>query len=309
MSEQHQYRGGLVWPVILIGAGIVFLLNNLGVLDWSVWGTLWRLWPVLLIAAGLDMLIGRRSLLGSALVALLLLAVLGLAVGRGLPQWGASGVSTVDRTESISQDLKGAERAEVEIGFGTGTLNLSVLPEGSPQLIKGTLDLSRGESLTLDHSGAGAVERLLLKSNGTWTGSTNIAPDERKTWDLELNRDIPINLKIGIGVGRSILDLTQINLTGLEINGGVGEASVKLPARGRFDVNVDGGLGQITLIIPQGLAASIQVDGGLGGIRVAGDFDRDGEDYVSPGYSTAEHRANITIDGGIGQIVIREVVE
>ncbi len=62
MEEKKTHRVGLVWPVILISAGMMFLLNNLGLLSWNVWGTLWRLWPVLLIAAGLDILIGRRSI-------------------------------------------------------------------------------------------------------------------------------------------------------------------------------------------------------------------------------------------------------
>jgi hypothetical protein len=47
--------------VILIGLGVVFLLNNPGILNWSVWDVIFRLWPVLLIAAGLDILIGRRA--------------------------------------------------------------------------------------------------------------------------------------------------------------------------------------------------------------------------------------------------------
>lgn len=309
MEEKHQHHGGLVWPVILIAAGVVFLLNNLGVLSWNVWATLWRLWPVLLIAIGLEILVGRRSLLGSALVALALLVVLGLAIGLGLPQWTAANINTVERTETISEDLKGADRAEVEIRFGTGTLNLAALPPGSPQLIKGTLDLSRGESLGLSHSGSAGVARLSLESRNAWTTTPNVRSDDRKQWDLELNRDLPINLKVSTGVGRSILDLSQLNLTRLDINGGVGQANVKLPERGRYAVELDGGIGELTLILPQGLGAKVQVDGGLGDVRVDGDFTRRDREYISKNYNTAEHRADIQVDGGIGRIVIRQVTE
>jgi len=58
--EQRRWRGSLVGPIILIGLGIVFLLNNLGLLSWSVWEVILRLWPILLIAIGLDILLGRR---------------------------------------------------------------------------------------------------------------------------------------------------------------------------------------------------------------------------------------------------------
>ena len=47
-----------VWPLLLIAAGIVLLLQNFGMLDWDA---LKQWWPVGLIAAGLLMLIPRRD--------------------------------------------------------------------------------------------------------------------------------------------------------------------------------------------------------------------------------------------------------
>lgn len=306
MDERH-YRGGLVWPVILIGAGVVFLLNNMGVLSWSVWETLWRLWPVLLIAIGLDLLIGRHSRLGSLLVALLLVGVLAAAIGWGVPSFGSNaGLSAqVERTETIAEDLKGAGRAEVEIRFGTGTLYLAALPEGSQQLLAGTVDLSKGEGLQLSHTS----ERLELRSQGSWSVGPTVTADERKKWDLELNRDIPLDLQIGTGVGRSNIDLTQINLRSLDINGGVGQATIKLAQRGRYGVEIDGGVGEIILSLPPGLAARVTVDGGLGGVSVDGDFTRRGDEYTSPNFEAAANRTEITVDGGIGRVVIRQAVE
>lgn len=304
--DERQYRGGLVWPVILIGAGVVFLLNNMGVLSWSVWETLWRLWPVLLIAIGLDILIGRHSRLGSLLVALLLVGVLAAAIGWGLPAIGSAGLGAqVERTETIAEDLKGASRAEVEIRFGTGTLYLAALPEGSQQLLAGTVDLSKGEGLHLSHTN----ERLELRSQGSWSTGPTVTTGERKKWDLELNRDIPIDLQINTGVGRSNIDLTQINLCSLDINGGVGQATVKLAQRGRYNVKIDGGVGEIILSLPPGLAARISVDGGLGGVSVDGNFSRRNDQYISPDFDTAENRVEVSVDGGIGRIVIRQAEE
>lgn len=47
-----------IWPLLLIAAGIVLLLQNFGMLDWAA---LKQWWPVGLIAAGLLMLIPRRD--------------------------------------------------------------------------------------------------------------------------------------------------------------------------------------------------------------------------------------------------------
>lgn len=43
--------------LVLITIGVVFLLNNFGVLPWDVWLVLWRFWPILLIMSGVEMII------------------------------------------------------------------------------------------------------------------------------------------------------------------------------------------------------------------------------------------------------------
>jgi len=310
MEERRQYRGGLVWPVILIAAGVVFLLNNLGLLSWGVWDTLFRLWPVLLIAIGLEILIGRRSIWGSAAVAILLLAALGVAVWLGrsgleaLPWVGEEVVTT----ETISQPLEGATRGEVEIVFRTGSLRLNALPKGAG-LVEGRVDLSPGEQISRSFRKAGETAHFVLRSSDarshkisdTWSGS--------KVWDLGLSRDVPLRLKLSTGVGRVTVDLAQLNVTDFELEGGVGQATVTLPRRGRLEARVEGGVGEVTILIPQGMAARIRVDGGLGGINLSGPYDRRGDEYVSAGYSSAEDRVDLRVDGGVGRITIRELPE
>ena len=47
-------RHSIFWPLLLIAAGILLFMNNLGQLPGTTWDVVLRLWPVLLIAAGLD---------------------------------------------------------------------------------------------------------------------------------------------------------------------------------------------------------------------------------------------------------------
>ena len=65
------------WPILLISAGILFLLSNLGIVDWSTWNVLWRFWPLVLIAVGIDVLFGQRSSVGAIISAFLILALIG----------------------------------------------------------------------------------------------------------------------------------------------------------------------------------------------------------------------------------------
>lgn len=62
--ERRHHRRSFFWPVILITAGVVFLLRNAGLLTGDVWDTILRLWPILLVAIGLDSLFQRSGVAG-----------------------------------------------------------------------------------------------------------------------------------------------------------------------------------------------------------------------------------------------------
>jgi hypothetical protein len=58
-KKKIRYPGSLLWPVVLIVIGVVFLMNNLGMLSQSAWDTILLCWPLLLIVIGLDNLLRR----------------------------------------------------------------------------------------------------------------------------------------------------------------------------------------------------------------------------------------------------------
>ncbi|HEX5691959.1 MAG TPA: DUF5668 domain-containing protein, partial [Roseiflexaceae bacterium] len=237
--ERPSQRGGLVGPALLIGLGIVFLLNNLGYLGWGVWDTLFRLWPVLLIAVGLDLLIGRRSALGSALLALLILAGLSMAIwwtGFWLPSVGNfSG-------EKISQPIGGARSATIEIGMGIGQLHVGALSE-SDNLVEGLVAHASGEQIQRDFSIAGDHATFTVRSQGAWMWPFSRQRGERLEWNLLLNRDIPLRVQIDTGAGQTTLDLARLQVTALNVNSGVGQTQLTLPEHGRVQVRINGGVG------------------------------------------------------------------
>jgi len=52
----------IVWPVVLIVVGVLFLASNLGYLNWGqLRSFLATWWPVILIAIGVEQLIRRRK--------------------------------------------------------------------------------------------------------------------------------------------------------------------------------------------------------------------------------------------------------
>jgi len=102
-----------------------------------------------------------------------------------------------------------------------------------------------------------------------------------------------------------VLNLAQLNIPQLNIHGGLGQIELTVPQRGSSQTVIDGGVGQIIVRVPQGVAARIQVEGGLGGVVVNGTFQKSDDTYTSPGYATAENRADVRINSGVGQLTIQ----
>jgi len=63
MSEERKETKNIFSALFLIIAGIILLLNNFGVLSWTVWLVLFRFWPLLLIIWGIEIAFSRDSFL------------------------------------------------------------------------------------------------------------------------------------------------------------------------------------------------------------------------------------------------------
>lgn len=299
-------RTSMVGPVILIILGLAFLAQNLNLFEWDIWNVLWRLWPVWLIALGLDIMIGRRTSWGSWAVVTVVIAVIGGALWYDA-NFGGTYTAGTREPVAIIQPVGNATRAEVLIDSSVS--RLEVRGGGSDTLVEGTVTPLRNERISEDAHNSGDTLVFNLRSRNEQGGIFSLPFNgdfSAPTWDLRLSDKIPMSVKVDTGVGASYLDLSSIQLTDLEIDSGVGETEVSLPGTGRYRVDIDGGVGQFTVRIPRGLAVRITVDQGLGAVSVNGDFDRDGKAYISPNFSEAEHRAEIDIDGGVGQISVEQ---
>lgn len=92
MSERvRRRRGGVFFPLLLVGIGLVLLLNNLGVTDWSGWDIAAKGWPILVIAMGLDLALRRDGIITPIL--LCGLGVAALLSTLGTWQWDMVGVA------------------------------------------------------------------------------------------------------------------------------------------------------------------------------------------------------------------------
>jgi hypothetical protein len=307
--EHRGYRPSLVGPLILISAGVLLLLNQMGRLPWSVWGTLWRFWPVILILAGLEVLVGvSRSRILYVFGVLIAIVVLGSVIGYAVYRGAAvPGPWPAARTEEVLEALQDADRGRVTLRFGAGELVIGALVD-SPSFASGKIEYARySRQAEQDFRVRDGTAEFSLQAGSQPIPFWRPGDGAGERWNIEFTPRIPLEMAVSRGVGGVNLDLTRLKVTELDVGGGVGETIVTFPAAaGSTRASVKAAIGDITVKIPDGVGAKIHVSKLLASVDVMNQrFVRSGDEYVSTNYDTAENKLDVEINLVIGDIIIR----
>jgi hypothetical protein len=258
------------WAIVLILIGVIFLLNNFGLLPdlgISVWNLIW---PVILIALGV---------------------------------WFIS--RTVIKPDPAemqpgSVSLDGASRAVVEIKHGAGELTVSsgaaagLLAEG---MFGGGLKhraSRKGDLLDVEMKMAVEPVAFLNWSPGGYD------------WDVRLNADVPMTLECETGASKSVLDLRDLRVTELKLETAASSTEVMLPARAGYTrVKVEAGAARVDLRVPGGVAARVKASAGLASVTVDQTrFPGFDNRYQSPDYDAAANKVDIDVETGVGAVTV-----
>jgi len=293
--------------LILLAVGFILLLNNLGLLSWDIWSTLWRFWPVVLILLGLEILVKQiESDIAYVLMILLeVVVILGVVVvaliGLELP----SSLGPVT-TQHVSHPLGAIKEARVELDFSDGELILGSY-SGADKLVDGRLagrDVNQVAQRFREEDGRAVLE--LHSPSRRWGFFPFARGDREARWELNLTSRVPLTLVVDAGAGKAHLDLRDLDVRELEFNAGVGETTILFPRSGQTVARVDGGVGAITLEVPEDMPARITVDTGIGDVNMDRRFQRRGDGvYETPGFSREESYLELEVDIGVGSVTVR----
>lgn len=242
----------------------------------------------------------RKGAIGMALLATVFFIVV------------ASGCTLVRRTgplqtESQTVELDGAESVTAALRMGAGELTVS---GGGDALMEAdfTYNVAEWEPI-VDYSVSGDQGDLTVRQPDA--DVPDLAIDNyRYEWDLSFAEDVPMEMTIELGAGRSDLDLADLALTSLMVNAGAGDTTLDL-AGGDWpdglDVTMRGGVGRATVYLPSDVGVRAEVTGGIGQVNATG-LTREGDAYVNEAYDGGEATVSLDIEGGVGEINL-EVVE
>lgn len=289
---------------ILIGTiGVVLLYNTLGIVPYGFWLELIALWPVLIIALGFSILGGvTRNRVIAALPTLIIIATLLFALFyMDGPLRPRIELTSVNKSRAA---ISGVKTGEANIDFSVGELDI-----GSTGML---YDLNAREfgderGPQIDFSRSGDKVELNVKAQDDirfyrW--------DEQRAWKLLLSDDVAWRLKVDAGVSESDLDLSELNVSSVEISGGVGSIKVRIGDRSaRVDAKIDTGVSECRIIVPKTAGVRLSLDRGLSAVDFRDiDLDKISENgrtvYETKGFANASKKIDVDVDMGVASFIV-----
>jgi hypothetical protein len=255
---------------------------------------------------------------GSFLIMLLVLAAVVLITGGCLVE-GARVGELQTRTETVEYD--GAESILVDIDMAAGQLDIS---GGARELLEATFTYNVDE---LNPTASLSGDRLTVAHENIQEGFGALLDldDYRNEWELQFADDVPMEMRVELGAGRSDLTLGSLALSKIDVDAGAGEVNLNLSDsqtlqelefnvgagevimdftgnwKTDLSAKIDGGVGELSLLFPQDVGVIVIVDSGIGEIKTSG-LTKAGDTYINDAYGESDITLEIDVDAGIGQI-------
>lgn len=244
-----------LFPALLILVGLLALLVNLGAIPTDRLYRLADLWPLLLIVAGLVLLVNRARLpaaaetIASALIVVVALvgAAAYVALGPAIP------VGTHQMT--VSEPAGDFKEATLELDVGSATVNVQGSASMVNDLLQAQITYSGPEpTVTLDSVSG----RVVVQQNSRF----GFFGPQAFRMDVQLNATVKWNFAFHSGSSRDTFDIPNVNLGSMEIDTGASTENISLGVpQGHVSVRINGGALTVHLHRRDG-AASVKVSGG-----------------------------------------------
>jgi hypothetical protein len=312
-------RRFLYWGIFLVAIGGVLVAADIGGLDSGLIADGLRLWPVALVAIGVGIVVRRTrfSLPGGMLAA----ALPGLMIGGGLAiapriavDCGASGAAaTVSAHDGVFDGP-----ARITVTTGCGTLDVATasgsawhFDDGNTTGRAAIVDAT-SRSLTIDSGGTNGLHLHGL-GRDEWRLTLPTTPIDELSFNVNAGQGrigLPGatigRLAVTTNAAESTVDLSDAAVTSLSAAVNAGKLTFRLAPAADIAGSMDVNAAELAVCVPSELGVRVHHTGALSGLTVDG-RQQPGADWQSPNYTSAAHRADLTVDVNLGNVAINPI--
>jgi hypothetical protein len=302
------------WAFILIAIGILFMLNNFGVLEFG-FRTLWSLWPLILILWGISILPIKDTIKIIALVVVLAFTIIFFNRIAEKSSWfnfhNFHGFT--DNDWEVDEDTTSTYnyqpqnlsvpfdsligKGELKLEAAAGNFNLQGLTSDFLSFNK-TGDIGNYSITTTNENGRKQINLSLEKSGIRHTVRDNkveIKLSEKPSWNLDFD----------IGAAEIMMDLRDYKIDTTNIDAGASSLDIKIGNKNPITVmTFNAGASSIKVEIPKESGCQIKSESFMISKEFDG-FTKKGDGvYQTANFATGKNKVFLTIKTAISKIEI-----
>jgi len=304
----------IFWGVILIFAGVLFILQNLGMIYFD-WLSLWRLWPVILVLWGVSIIP-----VNNWIKTLLVLLVLGASVSFMLNKTVYLGDDRHHRFEFFSEEFFEEDFEDTNRRYSTQTFNIPY--EDSSKYVTLNLEAAAGKFVIKENAddllkfrrkGNSSEYSYILKtidSSSTINiemenASISLGKNHTNVVNIELN-DYPVwDIDLEAGAASVEFNLEDFKIKNLDIEGGAASISVKLGDNyAETHLNIEAGASSIVIKVPEEAGCKLNLEAVLSGKRIQGFEKIDHGQYRTANFDEAINKVYIDAEAAVSSFTI-----
>jgi hypothetical protein len=300
----------LFWGVLLIAIGMLFVLNNLGVISFS-WYSVWRLWPLILIIWGISILPMRDTVKFSVLIIVLVGTFFVInRLPRERPfflhfhhhgddnswEWDDESSSGNYRDQSFT--------VQADTLCTRGILNLEAAAGNF------SMEGTTREFLEFSKKGAiGNYELTTKDNNGAKDISIHMQEGKvhgsfhKNKVEIRLNPDPSWNLLMDVGAADLTFDLSDYKIDTVTIDAGASSMDIKVGDKNPVTVmTFDAGASSINVKVPKTSGCQITSESFLVSKDFKGFTKKEDHVYQTENFASAQKKIYITIQTAVSSI-------
>lgn len=286
--------GRILTGLLVVALGIVLLLNNYGLVEWSIWLMIGKLWPILLIIFGIAVFFDK-SVLPVGLIILILAVVFGIAAPMTTSEtYVRSGVD--QHSWEIGANIT---EADFKLDYGAGDLSIK---ESSQNMVEFDIKYAHRKPQIKHEIKGNKAYYKIESAKGSFIsgfgkagiGELNLLLSPEVIWEMEMN----------IGAANVDLDFSQIKLRNLEVDCGASDLNLNLGNYGfETQIDIDAGASNIKIVVPEDVSLQVKLDGALSSSNLeAVGLIRKGDFYITPDTVGSDSLIKVNLDTGVSNL-------
>jgi hypothetical protein len=314
MTQNNPGNHSIFMGLLLIMAGIIVFLINLGYGSWEIIWQIWRLWPLIIIFIGIRIIwqgpssqwftYGFWLLVALGIIVLLLMNP---KLDTGPAESGNYTHASVSRS-----DYPKVTAGKAVISFGGGKIAINSKTgewlEGnfggfnaqtSVKNLQNTLEINLKQNSHLPRS--------RWRYHDTEWNDTH-QPDHGFRWDIQLSPELPWDIELRTGGIKGDADLSGIPLKHLRLKMGAGDFSLNLGNQSSvIKVVIESGASHIKVRVPKDSGVRVKLSGALVNTNIKNlGWILSNQTYTSPDYEKAANHVDIDLNMAVGDLELEK---